>query len=96
MKVVGQVDGDEHSGGRRVDAHVVCGVVQELGASVALNVVRVVVAPAELDVNPVFLGGGAVHYIPEEKRTVLSITPTHIYKYILQQSLYANVMASKC
>ena len=51
MKVVGHVDGDEDAGGRRVDGHVVGGVVQELGPGVPLHVVRVVVAPAELEVG---------------------------------------------
>lgn len=67
MEVVGQVDGDEHPRGGGVDTHVVGGVVQELGTGIALDVVGVVVSPAELDVDPVLLGGGAVHHIPEEK-----------------------------
>ena len=58
--VVGQVDRDEHAGGRPVNRHVVRGVVEELGPGVALNVVRVVVTPPELDVEPVLGGGGAV------------------------------------
>ncbi len=45
VQVVGKVDGDETTGGRRVDAHVVGGVVEELGARVTLHVVRVKVAP---------------------------------------------------
>lgn len=67
VQVVGQINGNEHPSGRGVDAHVVRGVVQELGPGVALDVVGVVVAPAQLNVNPVLLGGGAVHHIPEEK-----------------------------
>lgn len=67
MQVVSQVDSNEHSGGGGVDAHVVRGVVQELGSGISLYVVRVVVAPSELDVNPVFLCGGAVHHIPAEE-----------------------------
>ena len=65
MEVVGQVKGDEHPGGRGVDTHVVCGVVQELGPGVALNVMGVVVSPAQLNVDPVLLSGGAVHHVPE-------------------------------
>lgn len=67
VQVIGQVDGNEYTCGRRVDTHVVRGVVQELGPGVALNVVGIIVPPAQLDVNPVFLGGGAVHHIPEDK-----------------------------
>lgn len=63
VEVVGQVDGDEHPCGGGVDTHVVRGVVQELGPGVALDVVRVVVAPAQLDVDPVLLRGGAVHHV---------------------------------
>lgn len=66
VQVVSQVDSNEHSGGGGVDTHVVCGVVQELGSGIALNVMRVIVAPSELNVNPVFLCGGAVHHIPEK------------------------------
>ena len=55
VQVVRQVDGDHDSGGGGVDRHVVRRVVQELGAGVALNVVAVVVAPAQLHVQPVFV-----------------------------------------
>ena len=62
-QVVGEVDGDQAARGRRVDRHVVRGVVEELGARVALDVVRVEVAPAELDVDPVLGRGGAVERV---------------------------------
>lgn len=64
VQVISQVYGNEHSSGGGVDTHVVCGVVQELGSGVALNVMRVIVSPSELNVNPVFLCGGAVHHVP--------------------------------
>lgn len=64
MKVVSQVDGNQHPSGGWVDAHVVCGVVKELGPGVALNVMRIVVTPAQLNVDPVLLCGGAVHHVP--------------------------------
>ena len=51
--------GGARTGGRRVDGHVVRGVVQELGARVALNVVAVIVAPAQLHVHPVSVHKGA-------------------------------------
>ena len=63
MQVVGEVDGDEDAGGGGVDAHVVHGVVEELGACVPLDVVGVVVAPPQLDVQPELLGGRAVHRV---------------------------------
>lgn len=65
VQVIGQVNGNEHTCGRRVDTHVVCGVVQELGPCVALNVMGIIVSPAQLDVNPIFLSSGTVHHIPE-------------------------------
>lgn len=64
MEVVSQVDSNEHPGGGGVDTHVVGGVVQELCPGVALDVMRVIVTPAQLNVNPVFLCGGAVHHVP--------------------------------
>ena len=60
MQVVGEVDAEQAPGGRGVDRHVVRGVVQELGPAVALDVVRVVVAPAQLHVDPVLGRGGPV------------------------------------
>lgn len=63
MQVVGQVYSDEQSSGRGVDRHVVCGVVQELGARVPLHVVGVVVAPTQLDVQPVLLCCRVVHCV---------------------------------
>ncbi|KAI1231858.1 hypothetical protein IHE44_0007496 [Lamprotornis superbus] len=60
---------------------------QELGPCIALDVVGVVVAPAQLDVNPVLLGGGAVHHIPEEKtshnKTGSASAPAHNSEQII-------------
>ena len=53
------VQGAARTGGRRIDGHIVRGVVQELGARVALDVVAVVVAPAQLHVHPVPVQQGA-------------------------------------
>jgi len=64
VQVVSQVDANEHASWRGVDAHVVGGVVEELGAGVPLHVVTVVVAPPQLDVQPVFLCRRVVHHIP--------------------------------
>ena len=64
MQIVSQVDGDEHTRGTRVDTHVVCRVVEEFGSGITLHVVRVVVAPSKLDVDPILLGRSRVHNIP--------------------------------
>lgn len=61
MKIVSQVNADEHPSRGGVDTHVVSGVVKVLCASVSLDVMGVVVSPAELYVDPVLLGRGAVH-----------------------------------
>ena len=71
VEVVSEVDGNEDPGGRGVDGHVVGGVVQELGACVPLHVVRVIVAPSQLDVQPVLLRGAAVFHV--------SATINHLY-----------------
>ena len=60
VQVVSEVDGDDAACGRRVDWHVVGGVVEELCTAVALNVVGIVVTPTKLDVDPVFGGGAAI------------------------------------
>ena len=65
VEVVSKVHGDQHTGWRWVDAHVVGGVVEELGSGVAFDVVGVVVTPPELDVDPILLCGGTVHCVPD-------------------------------
>ena len=57
VHVVRQIDAEQHAGGRRVLRHGIGDVVVELGATVALDVVRIVVAPAQLHVEPVLLRG---------------------------------------
>eukprot|EP01137_Pigoraptor_chileana_P034037 Opistho-2@25960 len=71
VEVVRKINRNEDTGGRRVDAHVVCRVVEELGTRVALDVVAVVVTPTELHVQPVLLARGGVHRVlgvGEERR----------------------------
>jgi hypothetical protein len=63
MKIVSQVNCNDAACGRRVDAHVIRGVVQELGSRVSLNVVGIVVTPSQLDVDPVLSGGGAIKLV---------------------------------
>lgn len=67
MQVVRQINGNEHSGGRRVDGHVVRRVVQELSSCVTLNVVRVVISPPQLYVDPVLLRRCVVHGVSTNK-----------------------------
>lgn len=64
VQIICQVNGNEHTSGRRVDTHVVCGVVQELGPGVAFNVMGIIVPPAQLDINPILLSSGTIHHIP--------------------------------
>jgi len=52
-----------HTCRRWVDGHVVSGVIQELGASVALHIVTVVVTPAQLHINPVLVAGLLVKHV---------------------------------
>mmetsp|Transcript_19228 Transcript_19228/g.59304 ORF Transcript_19228/g.59304 Transcript_19228/m.59304 type:complete len:391 (-) Transcript_19228:3185-4357(-) len=52
VQVVRQVDGDQSPGRRRINGHVVRRVIEELGPGVALDVVRVEVAPPQLHVDP--------------------------------------------
>ena len=68
MQVVGKINPYEYPCGWGVDTHVVCRVVQKLCPRVPLNIVRVVVTPTQLDVQPIFLCCGIVHYIPVEEK----------------------------
>ena len=77
VQVVSEVDGDEHAGRRRVDAHVVHRVVEELGARVPLDVVRVVVAPPQLDVQPILLRRRVVHRVSDDKTHASVVYGTH-------------------
>jgi hypothetical protein len=63
VKIVSQIDGDQDSCRRRVDRHVVSRVVQEFRSGVSLYIVRVVVAPSKLNINPIFLSGCVIHCI---------------------------------
>ena len=63
MQIISQIDSDEQTSRRGVDGHVISGVVQELGSRVPLHIVGVVVAPTELDVQPVLLGCCVVHCV---------------------------------
>ena len=67
MKIVGQIDGDEDAGGTGVDTHVVGGVVEEFGTGVSLHVVGIVVTPPQLNVDPILLGRGGIHHVPERR-----------------------------
>ena len=51
-QVVSEVHADHDTSGRGVDTHGVGDVVEELGASISLDVVGVKVSPTELDVDP--------------------------------------------
>lgn len=65
MKVVGEVECNHDPRGGGVDTHVVSGVVKELCPGIALNVVRVIVTPAKLNINPILLSGSGIHHISE-------------------------------
>mmetsp|Transcript_2955 Transcript_2955/g.8790 ORF Transcript_2955/g.8790 Transcript_2955/m.8790 type:complete len:598 (+) Transcript_2955:730-2523(+) len=63
VEIVRQIYTDHHARRGRVDRHVVRRVVQELGPGVPLDIVRVKVAPPELDVDPVLVGRLLVEHI---------------------------------
>ena len=63
VKIVSQVNTDEHPSRGGVDTHVVSSVVKVLCACVSFNVVGIVVSPTELYINPILLGRSAVHNV---------------------------------
>mmetsp|Transcript_39335 Transcript_39335/g.83813 ORF Transcript_39335/g.83813 Transcript_39335/m.83813 type:complete len:1257 (-) Transcript_39335:3240-7010(-) len=63
VQVVGQVDAHQCASGRRVDGHVVGGVIQELGTAVPLNIMRIVIAPSQLHVDPVLSSRSSIETI---------------------------------
>lgn len=81
VQVIGQINGNEHTSGRWIDTHVVCSVVQELGSCIALDIMGIVISPAQLDIYPVLLSGGAVHHISKEKASQNNLI---LHKTLLQ------------
>ena len=72
VKIVSQVNADEHPSRGGVDTHVVSGVVKVFCACVSFNVVGVVVSPTELYIDPVLLGRGAVHDVTANENTLVN------------------------
>mmetsp|Transcript_569 Transcript_569/g.1265 ORF Transcript_569/g.1265 Transcript_569/m.1265 type:complete len:352 (-) Transcript_569:2863-3918(-) len=60
VEVVREVQTQQHTCRGGVDGHVVRRVVQKLSSAVPLDVVRVVIPPPQLDVQPVLLRCGAI------------------------------------
>ncbi len=63
QQLLGQRHRTRHTCRRWVDGHVVSGVIQELGTSVALNIVTVIVTPAQLHIDPVLVAGLLVKHV---------------------------------
>ena len=68
-QVVCEVHTNHDTGRRGVDTHRVGDVVEELGASVPLDVVSVEISPTQLNVDPELVAGSAVKYILTLQRT---------------------------
>ena len=60
MHVVCEVDCNEASCGGGVDRDAVSRVVKELGSGVSLDVMRVEIAPPQLDIDPILVGSSPV------------------------------------
>ncbi len=63
MQIVGQIQGDHGPCWRRINRHIICCVVKKLGTGVPLDVVRVIVAPSQLHIQPELLRRGVVHEV---------------------------------
>ena len=57
MEVVCEVNSQQATCWGGIDRHVISRVIQELGPGVSFNIVRVIVSPSELHIDPV-LGSG--------------------------------------
>ena len=68
MQVIGEVQCDHDSGGGGVDAHVISGVVEELGTGITLHIMGIIVTPAQLHIYPILLSGGGVHHVPKHRQ----------------------------
>lgn len=69
IQIVSQIDSDENSSGRRIDGHVICRVIEELCTSISLNIVRVVISPSQLNIQPILLSRRIIHHIPEIEKS---------------------------
>lgn len=73
MQVVSEVNANQQPCWRGIDTHVVCGVIEKLGTGVTLNVMRVVVTPPQLYINPVLLCGSVVHHVPSKETNIFNM-----------------------
>ena len=73
---MGRIRGGTCGGG--VDRHVVSGVVEELGAGVPLDVMGIVVTPAQLHIYPVLVAGLLVHQIVRVRHQAARTTAQHV------------------
>lgn len=69
IQIVSQIDSNKNSSGRRIDGHIICRVIEELCTSISLNIVRVVISPSQLNIQPILLSRRIIHYIPEKERS---------------------------
>ena len=76
VKIISQVNTNEHPSRGGVDAHVVSSVVKVFRTCVSFNVVGIVVSPTELYIDPVLLGRGAVHDVTAKDEHTLEKTTT--------------------
>mmetsp|Transcript_18308 Transcript_18308/g.41869 ORF Transcript_18308/g.41869 Transcript_18308/m.41869 type:complete len:304 (+) Transcript_18308:1557-2468(+) len=63
IQTVPQIDRDETSRGRGIDAHVIRGIIQKFGPCIPFDIVGIEIAPPELHVQPIFIGGAAIVFI---------------------------------
>ena len=68
MKIVSQVNTNEHSSRGGVDTHIVSCVIKVLGTCISLNVMGIIVSPSQLYIHPVLLSCGAIHNVTVRER----------------------------
>lgn len=74
VQIVGKIQSNKNTGWRWIDAHVVRRVIEKLCPGVTFDVVRIVIAPTQLNVQPVLLRCRVVHYVPKPQQLIYTFT----------------------
>mmetsp|Transcript_54704 Transcript_54704/g.90735 ORF Transcript_54704/g.90735 Transcript_54704/m.90735 type:complete len:212 (+) Transcript_54704:270-905(+) len=57
VHIIRQINAEQDTRRRRIQRHLIRGIVEKLGATISFNIMRVIVAPTQLNIEPIFCRG---------------------------------------
>ena len=63
VHVIGKINTNQYTCGRSILRHGIIGVVTELAFAVTFNIMRIVITPSQLNIEPIFIGGSLGEFI---------------------------------